>query len=71
LKSPLRPRRGSLLKLRWQDVDLRHRVALLCHTKGGSNVEVPLTLKAVEISRTLPRESGEAWVFPLRSGTVS
>ena len=34
-------------------------------------VEVPLTLKAVEISRTLPRESGEARVFPLRSGTVS
>lgn len=63
-------RRGSLLKLEWCDVDLERRYALLYDTKGGHNVPVPLTLRAIEILKRLPRDASSTRVFPLTTGAL-
>jgi integrase len=58
-------RRGSLFKLEWCDVDFERRYAMLYDTKGGHNVPVPLTLRAIEILKRLPRDAGKTKVFPI------
>ncbi len=47
-------RRGELLALRWEHVDLKRRTAHLPDTKNGDSRTVPLSLKAVEIFKALP-----------------
>ncbi|PPR73246.1 MAG: hypothetical protein CFH05_01207, partial [Alphaproteobacteria bacterium MarineAlpha3_Bin4] len=42
-------RRGELLGLEWQHVDLDKRTAFLPITKNGTRRTIPLSLKAVEI----------------------
>lgn len=57
-------RRGELLSVRWENVHLSRRVVHLPDTKNGDARDVPLSTKAVEILKNLPRTlSGE--VFPL------
>lgn len=56
-------RRGSLFKLQWRDIDYERRYALLHDTKGGHNVPVPLTHRAIDILKQLPREPGQTKVF--------
>jgi integrase len=58
-------RRGSLFKLQWRDIDYERRYALLHDTKGGHNVPVPLTQRAIDILKRLPREPGQTKVFPI------
>lgn len=41
-------RQGELLKLRWENIDLRIRIAHLPITKNGSKRDVPLSLRAVD-----------------------
>lgn len=48
-------RRGELLALRWEDVDLGTRVARLHDTKNGEARDVPLSSRAVETLKALPR----------------
>jgi len=50
-------RRGEILSLKWDDVDLDVRVALLTDTKNGDSRRVPLSGKAIEILESLPKES--------------
>jgi len=42
-------RRGEILGLEWQSIDLKKRVAFLPLTKNGTSREVPLSSKAVTI----------------------
>ncbi|MFM0223019.1 site-specific integrase [Paraburkholderia dipogonis] len=63
-------RRGSLLKLRWRDVDLPRRTATLRLTKAGENQIVPLTQRAVEILSRLPREENDGRVFPMTADAL-
>lgn len=63
-------RRKNLLALEWDDIDLVQRVALLRDTKNGSHVPVPLTLRALEVLRALPRTPGESRVFPLTADAL-
>lgn len=56
-------RRGELLDLRWQYVDLQNRTAHVPHTKTGNARTIPLTDKAVAILQALPRS--EERVFPM------
>lgn len=56
-------RRGELLSLRWENVDLKKRVACLPETKNGETRNVPLSSCAVEILENLPR-SIDGRVFP-------
>ena len=42
-------RRGEILGLTWDNIDLKRRTAFLPLTKNGSSREVPLSTKAVSI----------------------
>ena len=48
-------RRGELLALRWKDVNLDTRVARLHDTKNGEARDVPLSTRAIETLKALPR----------------
>lgn len=48
-------RRGELLTLRWEYVDLKRCVLHLPETKNGSSRDVPLSTRAVAILEALPR----------------
>lgn len=47
-------RRGELLSLRWENVDLKLRTAHLPDTKNGDSRTVPLSTRAVAILKGLP-----------------
>jgi integrase len=56
-------RRGELLSLRWNHIDLRRRTAHLPDTKNGESRTVPLSTTAASVLEVLPRGvRGE--VFP-------
>ena len=57
-------RRGEILRLRWDDVDLQARELRLRDTKTGPRV-VPLSPSAVQLLTELPR-GGSRWVIPGR-----
>ena len=57
-------RRGELLSLAWEDVNLNLRVAHLNMTKNGSKRNVPLSSKAITLLRSLPHDIS-GYVFPL------
>lgn len=57
-------RRGELLSMQWQHVDLKRRVVHLPETKNGDARDVPLTSRAVDILKGLPR-SIAGQVFPV------
>jgi integrase len=62
-------RRGELLGLRWENIDLARQTALLPDTKNGTPRTVPLSTAAVELLKSLPRNiSGE--VFPIKYFTL-
>lgn len=61
-------RRGELLKLTWDNVDLEARTAYLPITKNGKPRTVPLSTKAVEVLSQLPRSDKR--VFGITSSAV-
>lgn len=50
-------RRGEILQLTWDNVNLRARTAFLPETKNGESRAVPLSEKALAIVQALPRTS--------------
>jgi len=68
-------RRGELVGLKWADVDLGNRTAVLHDTKNGERRVVPLSSKAAMIIGqqqpigVLPQR--ESLVFPVRPDSVS
>ena len=62
-------RRGELLALRWEHIDLDRRVAHLPLTKNGTSRDVPLSTRAVDTLRTL-RTGGGATVFSAAPNAV-
>ena len=62
-------RRGELLALRWENVDLRSRVARLPETKNGEARAVPLSSGAVAVLESLPR-SLHGRVFPVTADAL-
>jgi integrase len=63
-------RRGELLRLRWEHIDFRNRVAHLPVTKNGEGRYVPLSSRAVATLEGLPR-SLTGYVFPIKPQTVA
>ena len=61
-------RRSEILSLRWDNVDLKTRIALLPDTKNGSKRHVPLTTKAVEVLTGL--ECTSERVFPITDYSI-
>lgn len=62
-------RRGELLSLRWEHVDLNGRTAFLPDTKNGDSRNVPLSTAAVQVLAGLPRHIS-GLVFPVKAFTV-
>ena len=56
-------RRGEVMGLSWSDVDIANRKAYLYKTKNGEPRQVPLTLRAIEVLKALPKT--EDRVFPM------
>ncbi len=63
-------RRGEIMSLLWVNINFEKSVAFLPLTKNGDSRYVPLSLKAIRILKSLPRDI-EGRVFPLNKGTVS
>jgi len=63
-------RRGEILALQWKNVELVKRIAYLPMTKNGSSRHVPLSSRAVDILRSLPR-SIDGRVFPISHWSVA
>jgi integrase len=58
-------RRGELLSLLWENVDLTGRTAFLPDTKNGDSRTVPLSMKAIDVLRGLERDQS-GYVIPVK-----
>jgi integrase len=58
-------RRGELLGLRWEHVDLDRRIAFLPVTKNGSSREVPLSTKAAQVLARQRQRNDTPSPFPV------
>lgn len=58
-------RRGSLLALTWDSVDVFRREIVLHDTKSGYNVTVPVTQRLAQVLRRMPRVEGDSRVLPI------
>ena len=58
-------RKGEILTLRWEDVDLGTGELRLADTKTGPRA-VPISSAAVRLLAGLPRRPGDPWVIPGR-----
>jgi integrase len=56
-------RRGELLGLRWQNVDLHRRFVLIPDSKNGRSRHVVLTRRVIRVLAALPRNTER--VFPI------
>lgn len=63
-------RRGEILGMRWNDLNLDKRIAYIPLTKNGQPRTVPLTTAAIEILHKLPRNL-DGRVFPVTPFTLS
>lgn len=63
-------RRGELLGLRWDHVDLGRRTIFLQLTKNGTSRTVPLSTQAIQILTEIPRNI-DGRVFPVTHEVVS
>ncbi|WP_363348596.1 site-specific integrase [Methylocystis echinoides] len=62
-------RRGEVIALRWEHVDLEQRTAHLPLTKNGDARTVPLSPAALQVLSQLPRQPGGP-VFPISGNAV-
>jgi integrase len=56
-------RKGEILNLKWDNVDLRHRFILLDHTKNGERREIPINDTLRETFTSLTRRIVVPYVF--------
>ncbi len=62
-------RRSELLALRWEHMDLKHRTARLLDSKNDEGRGIPLSLRAIEALKSLPRSTSGA-VFPTTAEAI-
>lgn len=62
-------RRGELLSMRWEHIDLQNRTAFLSDTKNGESRTVPLSTVAVQVLAELPRHISGV-VIPVKFFTL-
>ena len=64
-------RQGELLALTWADIDAQKRIAYLKDTKNSEPRDVPLSTRAIEIIKALPRPlDSTAPLFPISQDEV-
>ena len=64
-------RREEIASLRWKNVNLRGRYALLPETKNNEARTVPLSTAALDILRSLPQPEGQEQVFGLTAEQIT
>lgn len=64
-------RRGEIVSLRWEHVDLKRRVARLPSTKNGDARDVPLSTRAIGVLEKLQAGRKSGRVFVIRSDAVT
>ena len=65
-------RQGEIMGMAWGKVDLKRQTVTLEDTKNGEKRVVPLTTKATQILRDLPRNlDGEVWTYTLEGMRAS
>jgi len=57
-------RKGDLLALRWDQIDLKARTIIVPTKKTDEMLSLPLPSAAVRLLRELPRRDSSPWVFP-------
>lgn len=62
-------RRGEIVKMNWDNTDLTARTALILDTKNGTDRNIPLSSKAVEILRQRPQDSAQ--IFQIRADSIT
>lgn len=63
-------RREEIALLRWKHVDLKRRVIHLIDSKNGEPRDVPLSSRAIDVLRALPRRK-DGLVFGLRPDSIT
>lgn len=63
-------RRGEIAALRWENVDLKRRVAHLPETKNGEARDVPLSSGALKTLQSIPRRI-DGWVFGMQPSSIT
>ena len=61
-------RRGEILNARWIDLNLNHRTLRIPVTKNGEAREIPLSVVALNILKTIPQD-GE-FIFPVSANAL-
>jgi integrase len=64
LASGLCLRRGEILNLKWENVNLRERFIEITEQKNGQYSTIPLNSTAVDTLRAIPRRLDSDFVFP-------
>lgn len=64
-------RRGELLGLTWECIDLKKQTAFLPQTKNGDSRTVPLSTRAVAVLQSLPRDIDGGRVFKIGETSVT
>lgn len=57
-------RKSEILKARWEDVRLEHRLLTVPLSKSGRPRHIPLSAEAMSVIRAIPRAPGSPWLFP-------
>lgn len=61
-------RKGEILNLKWEQVDLRHGFILLDKTKNGERREIPINSTLKELFANMPRSIESEYVFVDKNG---
>nr|WP_275888422.1 site-specific integrase [Desulfobulbus alkaliphilus] len=61
-------RKGEEFKLIWKDIDMQQKLMKLRDPKGGRDVSLPLSDKALAVLKEVPRVEDSLYVFPGKDG---
>ncbi|MHB2207565.1 tyrosine-type recombinase/integrase [Methylobacterium sp. CM6257] len=64
-------RKGELLRAKWVDVDFRQSTLHIPMTKNDYPRTIPLTPRAVEILKSIPKDGSRPEIFGVKYGTLS
>lgn len=61
-------RRGEILGLKWENVDLNNKIIYLTDTKSGGSREIPINSVLYQTLKELSEKTGTSYVFENRDG---
>lgn len=64
-------RQSEILKLTWDDIDFKEKLAFLSNTKNGESRTIPLSPKAIEAIKALPQPIKNTPIFKVSADGLS